>query len=261
MKTLFHFLILLSVLFSKGTWSYRSFIFTKRILKLSVKVSKNDQNGLFPPPPPPSFPSDLNYNQTNDNNFGSGNEQIEEIERYFKEKSRNSFIKNTLTNILVASIIRFFFISSYHIPSTSMVPTFLIGDCFFAEKISRRFSLKSNNIIVFHPKNSKDNLINNEIWIKRIAAIEGDVIQIKNGTILVNGIPFQSQRSNSIDPLDMRPIRIPKSHVFVVGDNLDDSYDSRYWGVLPKENVVGKAIFRFWPLDRLSFFVSNYLFS
>jgi signal peptidase I len=86
------------------------------------------------------------------------------------------------------------------------------------------------------------------IFVKRCIAVAGDEIAIEQGSVLVNGVrmPLEPGRTDE----SYGPVVVPKNHLFVMGDNRDHSYDSRTWGFLPEENVIGKATFIYWSVNK-----------
>jgi signal peptidase I len=92
-----------------------------------------------------------------------------------------------------------------------------------------------------------------EDLIKRVVAVSGDEVVVKDGTLLVNGEPQKEPYVNSKFPdrSTSAPVTVPKDHIFAMGDNRANSRDSRVFGPVPYENIEGQAFVRFWPVDRL----------
>jgi signal peptidase I len=174
------------------------------------------------------------------------------------------FIEAIIIAILIAVVIRTLVIQAYKIPSRSMVPTLLIGDHLLVNKfiygikipVIRAILLPVTNpqrgdIIVFiYPNDrSKD-------YIKRVIGIAGDKIEIKNKNIFINDKPYKDDSgiySDSIvypamvQPRDnYGPVVVPKNSLFVMGDNRDESADSRFWGFVDLKDVEGKALLIYW---------------
>ena len=170
--------------------------------------------------------------------------------------------------LVLAIAIRTFILQPFRIPSTSMVPTLVIGDRLMVNKLSYGAMVpfmgyrlpgfskpKRGDIIVFKsPEDRKKD------FIKRLIALGGDKIEIKFGDIYING-------KKVIDPaIDNtyyynrgtygevnKPITVPAGYYFVLGDNSGSSSDSRFWGFVTQNDVIGKAEFIYWPPTRLRF--------
>ncbi len=141
---------------------------------------------------------------------------------------------------------RIFGMDIYKIPSKSMQPLLNPGDIIvISNKAYLETAINRNEIIVFNRTLNKNS--NKTIpFIKRVVALSGDRLKIEKGSVFVNGSPIPEsyiKNSNKIKPysLGMAEIRIPEGKLFVLGDNRDNSNDSRMFGVISTSNVVGKA--------------------
>lgn len=146
----------------------------------------------------------------------------------------------------------------YSIPSTSMEPCLKVGDALLVEKVSlRRLPARDGEIVLFRPPErlgrllSRDGKIRrNSLFVKRVVAVQGDVIEVCGEGIRVNGRIVDDKVPGSPNV----PAKVVgDGFVFVVGDNPGSSFDSRYWGLLPVEYIVGRPVARIFPLDRLDF--------
>lgn len=183
-------------------------------------------------------------------------------------------------SLLLAFGIRTFVAEARFIPSGSMEPTLQIHDRLIIDKITYRFrDPERGDIVVFNPTKSLKRAKFKEAFIKRVIGTPGDRIEIKDGVVWVNNRPTQENYtakdltsnpspetcrnnfetaevdSQKIDPpipifLEV-PQTIPSNHYLVLGDNRGNSYDGRCWGLVDREDLVGRAIFRFWPFDRI----------
>lgn len=190
-------------------------------------------------------------------------------------KLQNSKPKSTLREyteaiviaLILALIIRTFVIQAFKIPSGSMLPTLQIGDHLlvnkfiygvkvpFSGKVLIPFkSPKSSDIIVFKfPQDPKLD------YIKRVIAVGGDTVESRDKVIYINDQPFEDKYGAHLDnnligpgmgPRDnFGPINVPEGKVFVMGDNRDNSFDSRFWGFVDQKAILGKALIIYWSWD------------
>ena len=149
-------------------------------------------------------------------------------------------------------IIRTFIVQAFKIPSGSMRPTLIEGDKLFVNKFIYRFETpRRGDIVVFKfPEDTKKD------FIKRLVAFEGEIVEIKNGKIIVEGKELAGDFSRfyyyNHDPFGgpYDKIKVPEKTYYVLGDNSANSTDSRFWGFVPQKNLIGKAVFRWWPPNR-----------
>lgn len=168
-----------------------------------------------------------------------------------KEMSKKSawreIIETIVVAVVLALLIRAFVVEAFYIPSSSMVPTLEPGDRILVLKFYYHFTdPKSGDIVVFRfPLDPSKDLI------KRIVAVEGDTVRIENGYVYVNGKRIEEPYIVNRDSYNMPLVTVPKGYYFVLGDNRSNSEDSRYWGFLPRGNIKGKAVIRYWPPSRI----------
>jgi signal peptidase I len=173
--------------------------------------------------------------------------------------------------VVLAIIIRALFVQAFKIPSGSMQPTLLIGDHILVNKliygVRIPFTDKRwphfdncwpfNKICMFHQPARGDVIVfifpedRTKDFIKRVVGIAGDTIEIRNKQVIRNGKPATNPHaryvSNMVLPGDMSrrdnmpPVTVPPEHLFVMGDNRDESHDSRFWGFVPVQDVKGEA--------------------
>lgn len=184
-----------------------------------------------------------------------------------KKKLLWEYTEAIVTALILALIIRAYIVQAFKIPSGSMIPTLLIGDHILVnkfiygtkipltdKKILVWRSPERGDIIVFkYPENPKKD------FIKRVIATGGDVIEERDKIVYVNGKPLyepyayhvdRTIRPGGNDPRDnFGPVVVPKDKVFVMGDNRDQSYDSRYWGFVDMKDIRGKALLIYWSWD------------
>jgi len=186
----------------------------------------------------------------------------EYVRNQFKEWTESIVIA-----LILALVIRTFVVQAFKIPSGSMIPTFEIGDRIFVNKFIygaripfTRIRLPAvrqpnrGDIIVFRsPETPKKD------FVKRLIAMENEIVEIRGGNICINGAVID-------DPPSIRaityynagsygregvPVNVPKDSYYALGDNSANSRDSRYWGFVPKDNVIGRAILIYWPINRM----------
>ncbi len=154
--------------------------------------------------------------------------------------------------VAIAFGIRTFVAEARYIPSGSMLPTLKINDRLMVEKIS--FLLRAperGDIVVFNPTDSLIQQNFRDAFIKRVIGTPGDTVEVKDGKVIVNGQPLVEDYILEPPTLNSPPVNITHDEYMVMGDNRNSSYDSRFWGFVPRDRIIGKAAFRFWPLNCL----------
>jgi len=155
--------------------------------------------------------------------------------------------------LVVALFLRIFVAEPCFIPSNSMEPTLHVGDRLLVDKVSPRLHPPHvGDIIVFEspPQLQEYGYRGDQAFIKRVIATPGETVTVTDHQVIIDGQPLPE--SYTLEPPDylMGSITVPPGGLFVMGDNRNDSNDSHVWGILPEENVIGIARFRFWPLGR-----------
>lgn len=157
-------------------------------------------------------------------------------------------------SLLIALLVRTVVVEPRFIPSESMYPTFKVGDQLLVEKVSKYFRrFQPGDIVVFLPPPTlqERGYGKNEAFIKRVVGAGGDVISISHGQVERNGQPTKEPYVTDPARYDMGEITVPPGCVMVLGDNRNNSFDSHVWGFLPNQNIIGRAIVRYWPLNRI----------
>lgn len=176
------------------------------------------------------------------------------LERYKSPigKSMAEVVESAMIAIaLVFLLIRPFVVQAFFIPSPSMSPTLMEGDHILVNKLIYRFrEPKAGEIIVFRapPEASNDGV--EKDFIKRLVAVPGDVIEVRDGQLYRNDVPASEPYLEEKMGYSLKPTRIAEGRLYVLGDNRNDSRDSHWWGQLERKRVIGKAMFRFWPPRR-----------
>lgn len=177
-----------------------------------------------------------------------------------------------LLALVMAILIKTFLLQAFFIPSSSMFPTLEIDDRVLVSKIAYQFyGPQPGEVIVFDSPFMADRP-QETLWeqgvrnvleavgvrtagvedlIKRVIAVSGDRLEIRDNKVLVNGIPLDEPYLTAEYRMEDRAsIYVPDDHVWVMGDNRDNSQDSRWFGPVPVEDVVGRAFVRLWPVSR-----------
>jgi signal peptidase I len=185
-----------------------------------------------------------------------------------KSKSTlREFTETIVLSVLTFLVIRTCVIQSCKIPSESMLNTLVIGDCLFVNKFIYGIKIPFTNyrlpkirnpergdVVVFRFPLDRSN-----DFIKRLVGVPGDTIQIRNKQVYVNNVLYQNSHELHTDPQilsesqavrdNFGPIQVPVNSYFMMGDNRDNSYDSRFWGFVQSEDIVGLAFIKYWSWD------------
>ena len=197
-------------------------------------------------------------------------------DRHSNQQPDNSWFfelgKTIGLSIVLALSIRTFVAEARWIPSGSMEPT-LHGtpnqweaDKIIVDKLSYKFSIpQRGDVVVFSPTEELQKEQFQDAFIKRIIALPGEKVELNGGKVYINGKPLEEKnylpdvQNTSIEVCTSAPSQpflsgaktIPPGSYLVLGDNRGSSYDSRCWGVVPRENIIGRAVLRFWPLNKV----------
>lgn len=152
---------------------------------------------------------------------------------------------------ILAFVIRTFVAEARYIPSGTMTPTLQIDDRLIIDKLVYQFSSpKRGDIVVFSPTETLRQQNFRDAFIKRIIGLPGDEVQVKDGSVYINGQPLRENYISEAPKYEFGPVVVPPDSYFVLGDNRNNSYDSHYWGFVPRQNIIGKATQRFYPFER-----------
>lgn len=177
------------------------------------------------------------------------------------------YTKAIITALILALFIRAYFIQAFKIPSGSMIPTLVVGDHILVNKFiyGTKIPFSDKRVLAFRKPGRGDIIVfkypedPDRDFIKRVIAVEGDVIEARNKVIHVNGNPVhepykqhtdKTLTPGGIEPRDnFGPYIVPKEKLFMMGDNRDQSYDSRYWGYVDLKQIKGEALIMYWSWD------------
>lgn len=157
-------------------------------------------------------------------------------------------------SIILALGIRTFVAEARWIPSESMVPTLQKYDKLIVDKLSYHFTdPQRGDIVVFSPTDNikKDNPDLKDAFIKRVIGLPGDKVEVKGGRVYINDQPRRENYIEEKPQYQYGPVTVPADSYLVLGDNRNNSYDSHFWGFVPRDHIIGHAIVRFWPPNRI----------
>jgi signal peptidase I len=159
-----------------------------------------------------------------------------------------------LIALIFALLIRTFVAEPRFIPSDSMIPTLEKGDRLVVEKLSYHFQEpQAGDIVVFSPPDllQAEGYAADQAFIKRVIATGGDTVAVRDGKVYRNDQPLEEDYILESPHYVLPRVKVPEGYLFVMGDNRNNSNDSHLWGFLPKDHLIGQAVFRFFPFDRL----------
>lgn len=181
--------------------------------------------------------------------------QDQEPEKQPQPKAENPWaeaLKTIALSAVLAFGIRSFVAEARYIPSGSMLPTLQINDRLIIDKISYNFrDPDRGDIIVFSPTDTLKQQNFKDAFIKRLIGLPGDKVEVKEGKVYVNNQPLKENYIEEKPNYNFGPVTVPPNQFLVLGDNRNNSYDSHYWGFVPRDRIIGRAVVRFWPPNRV----------
>ncbi len=165
-----------------------------------------------------------------------------------------SWIRDLAFSILIAVVLIVFIYQPVKVEGTSMEPGLTDNERIFINKFTYKLNLgdvrRGDTVVFWYP------LDTTKSYIKRVVGLPGDRIRIVRGQVAVNGTPLNEEYvaeryRDSTTWADGREVTVPASDYFVLGDHRSSSSDSRAWGFVPRVNIYGKAVFVYWPLEKM----------
>jgi signal peptidase I len=201
-------------------------------------------------------------------------------------QTKKPFVRSAAELIMIVAIalglalaIQAFIVKPYEIPSASMEPTLHIGQRVLVDRIGTHFTTpKVGDILVFHPPASEtcanpsqgensdgqngsqacdvtQTTESSQTYIKRVVGLPGDRLSIVNGHVIRNGVrekaPYAVPCDGASECNFPKTFTVPPNDYYMMGDNRPDSLDSRFWGPVPKQWIIGQAFLTYWPPDRI----------
>jgi signal peptidase I len=195
--------------------------------------------------------------------------QTKKFSAHRPEKSKfREYAESLIVAALIAFLVRGFVIQAFKIPSGSMIPTLLIGDQLLVNRLSYVVKVPFTDIVLAHLGTPRRGDVvvfrypedHSKDFIKRVIGTGGDVIEVKDKVVYLNGKPMKDPHARFTDdrifpagsqvPRDnFGPVTVPQDSYFCMGDNRDNSADSRFWGFVKTDELVGRALIIYFSLD------------
>jgi signal peptidase I len=162
-----------------------------------------------------------------------------------------SWLRDLFLSVVIAIIVILFLYQPVRVEGTSMQPTLENEERIFINKFVYRFGLadigRGGMIVFWFPRDPSKS------YIKRVIGVPGDTVEVRDGTVYVNSRPLAESyvAEENRDHVSKELQRLKSDEYFVLGDRRNSSNDSRAWGTVPRSYIYGKAVFAYWPLDRL----------
>lgn len=162
-----------------------------------------------------------------------------------------SWARDLVFSVLIAVILIVFIYQPVKVEGTSMMPALTNQERIFINKFTYHYGLgtiqRGDMVVFWYP------LDTSKSYIKRVIGLPGDVVRIDQGEVYVNGTKLEEDYVPGIyrDSVSWGPKSVPANEYFVLGDHRNSSNDSRTWGFVPRGDIYGKAVFVYWPLDKI----------
>jgi signal peptidase I len=146
-------------------------------------------------------------------------------------------------------------IEARYIVSESMAPALQVNDRVIIQKFSKDSAPQRGDIVLFHPPDRAREIyaeLDPKVpFLFRVVGLPGETIAIKQGKVYINNQPITEPYITQPATEDLPSIQVPANSFIVLGDNRNNAFDSRYWGAVPRDRILGKAVSRFYPFDRM----------
>lgn len=173
------------------------------------------------------------------------------------KKKEKPFWVEVVEIVVIAAVLAFtlrtFVIESFWVPSGSMLPTIQLNDRVWVTKFSYKIGEpERGDVVVFRPPSAAHADENEKYYIKRLIGLPGETVEFKDNHLYINGEPVaEDYLGDDVYTEDFGPFKVGENSYFFCGDNRSGSYDSRAWGDVEKDNLVGHAQCIYWPLSRM----------
>jgi signal peptidase I len=161
------------------------------------------------------------------------------------------WLRDLLFSVVLAVIVILFLYQPVKVEGTSMMPTLDDQERIFINKFVYRFHFekidRGDTVVFWFPGDPSKS------YIKRVIGMPGDRVEVRDGSVVVNGTPLEEDYvpQEYRDQSEMRPTTVGTDEYFVLGDHRSSSNDSRTWGMVPRRYIYGKAVFIYWPLEKM----------
>jgi signal peptidase I len=162
-----------------------------------------------------------------------------------------SWIRDLLVSVFLAILVILFLYQPVKVEGTSMMPALVDQERIFINKFVYRFGMgdisRGDLVVFWFPGDPTKS------YIKRVIGVPGDTVEVDNGTVIVNGQRLEESYvlSEFRDRQSMAPFKVQPDEFFVMGDHRSSSNDSRSWGSVPRKYIYGKAVFIYWPIEKM----------
>jgi signal peptidase I len=162
-----------------------------------------------------------------------------------------SWLRDLFISVVLAILVILFLYQPVKVEGTSMMPALVDQERIFINKFIYRFGFgdvaRGDLVVFWYPGDPTKS------YIKRVIGLPGDIVEVDNGAVIVNGTRLHETyvRDEYRDRSVMAPVKVDEGEYFVLGDHRSSSNDSRSWGAVPRKYIYGKAVFVYWPLDKI----------